>query len=260
MAKRLATTTMAVVVFLMAVLGVAHATDTSSPTVRLDCAHGVEGCAGMNGDFATDSGAPITSFAVYVEDLTTGAVIDVTTTGCRLTTRPENPETVLVTCMIDGSTMGIDGDIIWSVWVNGDQVWASAPTPTRCDVPESEETTTTAVAPQAGGPPTTIADATTTTTTAVPPDVTDTTDVESPTDTTDTTVATLVSSVGPPTTTGTLTGSVTGPVTDTAVVTVAAQETLPVTGISLGALGGVGLTILGVGVALEGLARRKLDA
>lgn len=262
MAKRLATTGMGTVVFLLALLGGAHATDASSPEVRLDCEHGVAGCAGMSGEFTTDDASPITSFVVDVQDMATGTVIDVTATACRLATRPENPETTLVTCMLDASELGIDGDIVWSVWVNGDEVWASAPTPTRCapepitpepitPEPTTPEPTTTTIAPIVEEPPPSVPESTTTTTTA-PPQV-DTTKPPPPADVTDTTTGFLVSPVGPPPTIGTTMG------TGTEVVTVAAQETLPATGISLGVLAAMGLTLLGVGVAIEAFNRTKVD-
>lgn len=253
MAKRLATTGMGTVVFILALLGGAHATDASSPEVRLDCEHGVAGCAGMSGEFTTDDASPITSFVVDVQDMATGTVIDVTATACRLATRPENPETTLVTCMLDASELGIDGDIVWSVWVNGDEVWASAPTPTRC-APEPttpEPTTTTTIAPIVEEPPPSVPGSTTTTTTA-PPQV-NTTKPPPPADVSDTTIGFLVSPDGPPPTIGTTTG------TGTEVVMVAAQETLPATGISLGVLAALGLTLLGVGVAIEAFNRTKVD-
>lgn len=259
MAKRIATVVVATLVLLTALLGVASAQSTNTGIVRLDCEHGVYGCAGMNGDFTPPDGGPMTDFEVQVVDATTGAVLNVTNTGCRVTTSETKPNVVKVHCMIDGSELGIDGDIVWVVTVNGDEVWRSAPTPVRC---ETEDTTTTTVV-TTEEPTTTVPEETpprTPTDTSVPettettlPETTDTTDTTAPEETT-TTVVELVSPVGPSTPPAEPVVQVppTGPRAP-----VTAQETLPETGLTLGEFATLGAVLLGMGVALEGMARRR---
>lgn len=136
--RRIATLMVATAAFLIVVVGVGQAAEPLAPTLRLDCDHAAQGCAGMNGDFSSPDGAAITSVAVEVRDLTANAVHDVPAIGCRMRTQAENPSTTRVHCMVEGAKLGIAGYITWSVAVNGSVVWTSPATPTRCEVVEEE--------------------------------------------------------------------------------------------------------------------------
>lgn len=132
--RRISTLLVATIAFFVIVIGPGEAAEPLVPTVRLDCEHAAQGCAGMNGDFSSPDGTAITSVAVEVRDVMTGAVYDVTASGCRMRTQAGNPAAVRVHCMIEGANLGIAGDITWSVIVNGSVVWTSPATPTRCEV------------------------------------------------------------------------------------------------------------------------------
>ncbi len=254
MARKITTAIGLIVVIVLGVLQVADAEAARSPEARLDCDHGTTGCAGMAGDFSTADGWSVETIQVVVTDVTTGAVVDVTSSGCEVTARDGVPHMVQIHCMIEGAALGIDGDITWSVLLNGATVWVSPVTPTRCDTPPTPP-------PTPGGvtPPETTTTTTTTTTTApetpppaAPPATTTTVAEEQPA--TDTTVVTAVSST-------------TGPLADTTTTTVATlvspagseppgddtatEEILPVTGLSLGVIGGIGGILLLVGWAIE---------
>ena len=264
MVRKFTTVFGVLIVVILGAFQVADAQAARTPSVQLRCDHGTAGCAGMAGDFAAPDGGAIETVAIEVHDIATGRIVDVTTDGCEVTTRDGTPSTIQVHCMIEGAAFGIAGDITWSVVINGVVVWTSPVTPTRCDA--GPTTTTTTVAPDTGGvePPgtTTTTTATTTTTTiASPPPATtttvpddqtviETTMVSSTTSTppdqaTTTTVVTLVSPTGsapPPATTA----------ADTA-----DEEILPVTGVSLGALGGAGAMMLALGLGLEAVSTRR---
>ncbi len=264
MVRKFTTVFGVLIVVILGTFQVADAQAARTPSVQLRCDHGTAGCAGMAGDFAAPDGGAIETVAIEVHDIATGRIVDVTTDGCEVTTRDGTPSTIQVHCMIEGAAFGISGDITWSVVINGVVVWTSPVTPTRCDA--GPTTTTTTVAPDTGGvePPgtTTTTTATTTTTTiASPPPATtttvpddqtviETTMVSSTTSTppdqaTTTTVVTLVSPTGsapPPATTA----------ADTA-----DEEILPVTGVSLGALGGAGAMMLALGLGLEAVSTRR---
>lgn len=264
MARKITTAIGLILVIVLGVLQVAEAEAARTPQVRLECGHGSVGCAGMTGDFSTADGRAVDSVEVVVTDVRTGAVVDVTTSGCEVRTRADIPHMVQIHCMIEGSDFGIEGDITWSVLLNGVTVWVSPATPTRCDAPPTTEP------PAPGGvtPPktttTTTSTTTTTTTTTTPtlapeapppvaPPVTTTTvgEAQPPTDTT---IVTAVSSTtGPPadTTTTTIVTLVSPAGSEPPGTDTAAEEILPVTGVSLGAIGGIGAILLLVGWAIE---------
>lgn len=241
-----------ILVIVLGVLQVADAEAARSPEVRLHCEHGAIGCAAMAGDFSTSDGWSVESVEVVVTDVATGAVVDVTSSGCEVTGKGDVPHLVKIHCMIEGAALGIDGDITWSVRLNGVTVWVSPVTPTRCDTEPTTPPATGEITP----PETTT---TTTTTTAAPetpppaPVVTTTTlGAEQPS--TDTTIVTAVSSTtGPPadTTTTTVVTMVSPAGSEPPGTDTAAEEILPVTGLSLGAIGAIGGILLLAGWAIE---------
>jgi hypothetical protein len=263
MARKISTAIGLILVIVLGVLQVADAEAARTPEVRLNCEHGTVGCAGMAGDFSTADGSSVDSVEVLVTDVTTGAVIDVTSNGCEVSMRADIPHTVQVHCMIEGAAMGIDGDITWSVLLNGVTVWTSPVTPTQCERPA------TTTPPTAGGvtpPQSTTTTSTTTTTTTIapeapppttPPATTTTIAEEQPA--TDTTVATAVSSTtGPPadTTTTTVATLVSPAGSEPPGTDTVTEEILPVTGLSLGVIGAIGAILLLVGWAIERNTRR----
>jgi hypothetical protein len=252
MARKLMTAIGLILVIVLGVLQVADAQAARPPEVHLKCDHGTAGCAGMSGELATADGSTIESVAIVVRDAATGNVVTVTSAGCEVAAREDVPHIVRIECMIDAAVLGFDGDITWSVVLNGVAVWTSPVTPSRCTPPP----TTTPPTPGGEVPPETTTTTTTTVaaaTTTLPPSPTTTPPAEQPV--TDTTVVTAASSTtGPPadTTTTTVVTLVSPassePPGDTAAPT---EEILPVTGVSLGVIGGIGVMLLLIGMALE---------